>query len=186
MIYEDFFTKGYVKGFYDNEESLKFFDQFEFQDARLIDRRPPAHCKDQLIEIANYFKDIHIGKVFVNVKLNIVSMWQSVDDLSSEWHNDRFYKKTGDNTWEGHRFNSNILLYLDENDEKIGNSIEITNGIEEFIEYPTRGEFVWINQSRECIKHKATHKQGTRRLLSFEYLISDLHEEGNVISGLEY
>lgn len=185
MIFEDFFIKGYAKGMYDNESALSFFDSFVFQDAELVDRRPPPGSEKALNDIATFMKENYINQIFDDVTIKQVSMWQSVDGPSSDWHNDRYYKKIDENTWEGHRFNSNILIYLDKNSKEIGNSIEFKNQNEEFIEYPSRGDFVWINQS-QGFQHRATHKQGSRRVLSFEYYIPALPKGDLVHHGLDY
>ena len=112
-------------------------------------------------EIYDIIFDRHLSKLFPNIELLEKSMWQGVDTKSKEWHTDYMVKKN---------FNSNLLLYLDDN---YGNNIQVKNQTEEFTIYPIRGDFIWLNQNK-IFQHRADHSAGPRRLISYEIYIPGL------------
>lgn len=162
----DFFVNGHIQGHlaeidnYDFSEFV-FLDCSENED--IIDNSPIIDKKAQkyLSEIYNIIFNRYLSKLFPNIELLEKSMWQGVDTKSKEWHTDYMEKKN---------FNSNLLVYLDDN---YGNSIQVKNQVEEFIIYPTRGDFIWLNQNK-IFQHRAKHITGPRRLISYEMYIPEL------------
>lgn len=160
-----FFVNGYMHG-HINEITKINFDKHHF-----IDCSDEGNCEKQqfdeslrplLNEFYTIIEDRFISKLFNNYTLHQSNAWQGVDSYSCKWHNDFI---------EEQNFNSNILVYLDDSYGK--NSIEVRNQSEEFIIYPKKGDFVWLNQNPK-FQHRATHLEGMRRLLSFEIYINDL------------
>jgi hypothetical protein len=170
MNWQDYFEKGYIKGRYKNIEELNIFDNFEFQHADTVnDHEIPFIAIQILKEIGTELLETVVRNLYDNVTLGRVSMWYGVDNKAKNWHNDLYDREVmgGD---EPH-YDACILLYLDNNNEDVGNSIQFRNKIDEFIEYPDKGDFVVINQSLQ-FEHKATHIPNTaRRLLCFDYNI---------------
>lgn len=118
----------------------------------------------KLEEISIHLSKKYIEKIFKNYKRLECGLWEGVDEGSSKWHND----------WiDGDGFNSNILIYLDDNTTENGNSVEIRGLDFHHVLYPKSGQLLWLNQ-KPIFEHKATHTSGQRRLLSFEFLIEDL------------
>ena len=68
--------------------------------------------------------------------------------------------------------NSNVIIYLDDTREH-NNNIQVKNQIEEFVITPKENDFIWLNQNN-LFRHKASHNDGRRRILSFEYYIDGL------------
>lgn len=166
LDFTDFYVKGFIHKKFCGSDALDVFDKFKFPnsnspDAQLIyEPESIQHLKN----IENIVLEKIVRRYFSNIQLKSSGMWSSVDEGSQKWHND--YE-------DGDSFNSNILIYLDDNNLENGNSLAVRNYSEEFLLRPKRGELVWLNQMK-CFQHKATHKSGNRRLLSFEFLIEDL------------
>lgn len=155
----DFLVNGYVHG------SVPFIQKVD------VDSYNFSHCDDPnfsydsrldgLAEAAReWLSTNYVGALFANYEFLKYNAWSGVDQPSSNWHNDQR---------EG--FNSNILVYLD--DSLNCNSIEVKSDNSEVKIYPKKGDFVWLNQ-RKAFRHRATHIEGTRRVLSFEFNINDL------------
>lgn len=166
--FENFFVYGFIKGNiskYDIDVNL--FDSFEFVDCNNCpneDEWMDPSAIEILRGIQQKFADTLISPIFAEFEMKDVGMWLGVDEGSARWHND---------FEDGDLFNSNVLIYLD-NDYENKNMIQIrTNGGDPITLHPQRGDFLWLNQQK-CYEHKATHTTGTRRLLSFEYLIPEL------------
>ena len=163
-----YFTDGY---FMDNlftctpSVNLTIFDAFNFTDSlNEEDLNIDPFAKELLNDMHQYFAKKWIELIFVDYELKVNGMWSGVDEGSMKWHND---------FEDGDPFNSNILVYLNDTDDKENNIQVRTNKGPGTILHPQRGDFVWLNQS-SCFEHKASHNSGTRRLLSFEFLISGL------------
>ena len=162
----DFFVNGYIQGHFAEIDNYDF-SEFVFLDCSenedIIDNNPTIDKKAQkyLSEIYNIIFDRHLSKLFPNIELLEKSMWQGIDTKSKEWHTDYMEKKN---------FNSNLLLYLDDN---YGNNIQVKNQTEEFTIYPIRGDFIWLNQNK-IFQHRAKHITGPRRLISYEMYIPEL------------
>lgn len=158
----NFLMNGHVKGTIPfikdiDTDSFSFHDcNYESDEESIVDANllPIIHkCKDFLIE--NY-----VSQIFDNFELKNMSAWKNVDEYSSVWHND-----------QKENFNSNILVYLDDSYNK--NTIEIKTHTQVHKIYPKKGTFVWLNQSLK-FQHRATHVEGNRRLISFEFDIPEL------------
>ena len=162
----DFFVNGYIQGHLAEINNYDF-SEFVFLDCSgnedIIDNNPTIDKKAQkyLSEIYSIIFNRYLSKLFPNIELLDQSMWQGVDTKSKEWHTD--YVK-------GKNFNSNLLLYLDDN---YGNSIQVTNQVEEFVIYPKRGDFMWLNQNKK-FHHRAEYISGTRRLIGYDMYIPGL------------
>ena len=161
----DFFVNGYIQGHLDEIDNYDF-SEFVFLDCSEkddIDNNPITEkkAKKYLTEIYNILLDKYLSKLFPNIELLAQSMWQGVDRKAKEWHTDYA---------ENNNFNSNLLLYLDDN---YGNSIQVKNQVEEFVIYPTRGDFMWLNQNK-IFQHRAKHIAGPRRLLGYDMYIHGL------------
>lgn len=158
----NFFTKGYYTGQITND--LNFFNNYEFVDCNYSEKlNIEPEVQRYLNELHSFFSENLIAKVFSSFTIKSNGMWNGVDEGSSKWHND---------FEDGDPFNSNILLYLDDN-FKSGNYLQVTDQNEVYTIYPKINEFVWLNQAK-CFKHRAHHKSGIRRLLSFEFYIDDI------------
>lgn len=158
----NFILNGHVKGTIPfikdiNFDSYSFHDcNYESGEESIVDTNlwPIIYkCRDFLI-------DNYVSQIFSNFELKNMSAWKNVDGGSSVWHNDQKEK-----------LNSNILVYLDDSYNK--NTIEIKTPSKVHKIYPQKGNFVWLNQSLN-FQHKATHLEGERRLISFEFDIPEL------------
>lgn len=162
---ELFFVDGYIHDTLPDEVDISIFDTFEFKDCNQPEELwLDENAKDHLDYIHQYFAEHYISKIFGEFEMKECAMWSGVDEGSREWHND--YE-------DGDSFNSNILVYLDDNTLENGNNIQVSTTDFINILHPKRRDFVWLNQ-KKCFKHRATHKSGVRRVLSFEYLIPAL------------
>lgn len=159
-----FFINGYMHGHIDEIESIDF-NKYEFVNCA-HDPEPNGKADESIItlldKIYDKLKTEYVGKLFHDFTLHESNIWQGVDSGSKEWHNDYDEYKS---------FNSNILVYLDDSYGK--NTIEIRNEFEEFVIYPKKGDFVWLNQNPK-FEHRAKHVEGIRRLMSFEIYINGL------------
>lgn len=146
---------------------LEVFDNARFVDCNLQEEELwlDSDILGDLKIWHKYFAEIYISKIFSEYELKDCAMWSGVDEGSAQWHND--YE---DGTA---LFNSNILVYMDDCTEENGNNIQVRGPGFSKILYPKRGDFVWLNQ-KTIFQHRATHTMGTRRVLSFEYLIPAL------------
>lgn len=161
-----FFVNGFIHGHIAEAESFpvgeyRFVDCTSDIDGDTVAVEPGA--VPWLDKFAQLIEQRYISQIFDQYTLVEKNMWSGVDLLSATWHNDQFY--------DNPRFNSNVLLYLDDSMQQ--NNIAIHNGQEEFVIYPRVGDIVWLNQQHR-FKHKATHRTGNRRLMSFEYMIPAL------------
>lgn len=161
----DFFIKGFVTGKFFKD--LSHFKDYEFvycEDTALGngERVVDIRCSEFLDELHHLIAENYISKIFTKYQLMSNGMWEGVDNGSSVWHNDQ----TDQN------MNSNFLIYLDDTGTH-DNSIEFKNDNLEYKVLPKENDFVWINQSKKFL-HRATHNQGRRRVLSFEFLIDGL------------
>ena len=162
---QTFFIDGYWLDKLPNHVNIDVFDKFDFKDCT----QPEETWLDQnamkdLKKLHKWFADNYVAKMFDEFEMKDCAMWSGVDEGSREWHND---------FEDGDAFNSNILVYMDDNTEENGNNIQVASGDYINIIYPKRREFVWLNQ-KKCFQHRATHKSGVRRVLSFEYMIPAL------------
>lgn len=157
-----FFLDGFYHGELPDDVDINLFEYFDFNDCNKEDTWYPPMCRAHLEQLHTWFADNVVGKVFDHYILKECNMWFGVDEPSSDWHNDN----------QG-EFNSNILVYMDNDMRYNGNNIKVRNELEEHTIWPKRGDFVWLNQSKQ-FEHKATHKSGVRRVLSFEFLIPQL------------
>jgi hypothetical protein len=161
---DNFLFLGY---YYDECPNIdfSFFEDKEFKDCTLKEPQFLNYeIKQRLKQYQKKLSEIYISEFFDNFEYRDCGMWKGVDEGSSKWHNDYL---------DGDNFNSNILVYLDDNNEKNGNSIEVRGpGFSHKI-YPQKNQLIWLNQKR-IFQHKATHSGGERRLLSFEYFIPDI------------
>lgn len=162
---ENFFINGYVHGKFDIDAVTMFKDDY-FIDCNSDDadvREIDTESKRKLNNLHEYISENYIKQIFTEFRVGKNGMWSGVDSGSAEWHNDFV---------DEDRFTSNFLIYLEDN-EPFGNSIEVKNQFQEFKIVPKPNEFVWLNQNRKFM-HRATHKSGPRRLLSFEFFIPSL------------
>jgi len=165
----------FLHGYYlDENPGIDFskFKELDFVDCNsqeaetetLIPEWVDKSFKEELERLHKFFAEKYISKAFKNYELRDCGMWEGVDEFSATWHND----------WEdGDKFNSNILVYLDDNTEENGNGIEIRGPHFYHQLRPKENQLLWLNQ-KKIFQHKATHKSGRRRVLSFEYFIHDL------------
>lgn len=162
---QTFFIDGYWHDTLPENIDIDGFDKFDFKDCTQPEELwlDPAAQKD-LNCIHKWLADEYISKMFDDFEMKQCAMWSGVDEGSRNWHND--YE-------DGDSFNSNILIYLDDNTKANGNNIQVRTGDYHFTLYPKRRDFVWLNQ-KKCFQHRAQHLSGTRRVLSFEYLIPAL------------
>ncbi len=151
---DSFFINGFYKGHIDFIEDINF-NNYKFIDCneefRLLDKQ----LEPILLRVKEHLIKNHVSVIFD--KYNIIDQyaWSGVDGYSKEWHNDL---KEG--------FDSNVIVYLD---DSLGeNTIEFKNQTEQFKIYPKKGDFVWINQSKQ-FQHKATHITGNRRVMGFDF-----------------
>lgn len=159
----DFLIKGYYTDFYKSDLSLEFKDKVFADCNSEINQNIDEETQLRLDLIHQDLYENYILKLFPYAELKDNGMWDGVDEGSAIWHNDQE---------DGDTFNSNILIYIDDN-TPYNNSIEITDGKEEYKIIPKPNQLVWINQ-RKVFKHRAIHNDGVRRLLSFEFFIEEL------------
>jgi len=160
----DFFTKG----FYTEILSYNFaseFDSYNFLDCNKVeDLNIDTATQNRLDEIHQMLADNYVSQIYPEFRLMNNGMWHGVDEGSAVYHND---------VEDGDAFNSNILVYIDDN-TVYNNCIMITDGVDEHVVQPVPNQMVWLNQS-PGFKHKAVHNSGPRRLLSFEFFINGLN-----------
>lgn len=162
---ENFFLHGYYLDEnlgmdFSDYKSMNFKDCNDKDEDSWLDKRYLSDLK----KIQEFFADRYISSIFTNYELKDCGMWEGVDDGSSKWHNDYL---------DGDTFNSNILVYLDDNTIENGNSIEVRGPGFTHKLYPKANQLIWLNQKR-IFEHRATHSSGRRRILSFEYFIPEL------------
>jgi len=161
----DFFIFGY---FLDETPNIDIteFKTMHFQNCNTVadDFKLDQDTQCKLERIHAYLAEHYVSQVFSKFDLRECNMWDGVDPKSSIWHNDYFSNSA---------FNSNILIYLDDNTEDNGNSIEVRSN-ESYVKlHPKENQLLWLNQ-QHTFQHKATHATGRRRLLSFEFFIDEL------------
>ena len=160
---DDFFVKGYCTDVLSSNIAAEF-SNYDFTNCNSANRmQVPEQVQQRLDSIHLSLADNYVSKIFTSYELLNNGLWDGVDSGSSDWHNDQ--KSRG--------FNSNILVYIDDN-RVYNNYIMVTNGAEEFQIQPQPNQLVWLNQS-SCFKHKAIHTSGPRRLLSFEFFVEGLN-----------
>jgi hypothetical protein len=163
---QTFFIDGYWHDTLPEEINIDRFDKFDFKDCTQPEELwldPEAEF--DLAIIHKWLADKYLSKLFDDFEIKQCAMWSGVDEGSRTWHND---------FEDGDSFNSNILIYLDDNTKQNGNNIQVRTGDYHFTLYPKRRDFVWLNQ-KKCFQHRAQHLSGTRRVLSFEYLVPALY-----------
>jgi len=165
LNYNNFFQYGYIldencKINFSKFKSMNFKNCNEVNEDFWLDK----NYLQELKKIQSILSVEYISKIFNKFEMKECGMWEGVDEGSSKWHNDYL---------DGDKFNSNILVYLDDNTEKNGNSIEVRGPNFSHILYPKENQLIWLNQ-KKIFQHKATHKTGRRRVLSFEYFIPEL------------
>jgi hypothetical protein len=159
----DFFVKGYYTEILEADIASEF-NNYTFVNCNQTEKiHITEEIQVKLDRIHLFLANNYVSKIFPSYKLLNNGMWDNVDTGSSVWHNDAN---------DGDAFNSNILLYIDDN-RPYNNNIMISNGSEEFTIYPIPNQFVWLNQATG-FKHKATHNAGPRRMLSFEFFIDGI------------
>lgn len=162
MDLNNFFLEGFVKDKIDYDISQ--FDDWPFLEDKSRDWAGTADQQVELAKLASHVSHEIVGMVFDDRRLLRSGLWQGVDAESQVWHND----------WrDGDEFNSNFLIYLDDNDISRGNYIGVRGQDFEYCLEPRRGEFVWLNQS-EMFEHRASNQQGLRRIIVFEFYIPGL------------
>lgn len=162
---QTFFVDGYWLDTLPDNVNIDLFEKFHFEDCtqpseNWLEKGAISHLNN----LHQWFADNFVSKMFDDFEMKDCGMWSGVDEESRSWHND-FENKN--------EFNSNILVYMDDNTEANGNNIQVASNDYINILYPMRRDFVWLNQ-KKCFQHRATHKSGVRRVLSFEYLIPAL------------
>ena len=158
--YNNFFLKGFMHGRF--FEPIDDFYNFTFPDCT---RHTPENitqpAKEQLEILHAVVGERLISYLFKHYELRDCGMWEGVDDYSKIWHND----------FEGDKkMNTNVLVYLDDA-APYANTIEVKSNETEYTIIPDKGDFVWLNQTKNIYQHRATHNGGRRRILSFEYFI---------------
>ena len=163
---QTFFIDGYWHGTLPSNLDIDRFDKFNFVDCTQPENLWTAtEAEFDLAIIHKWLADNYVSKLFDDFEMKDCAMWSGVDHGSREWHND---------FEDSNKFNSNILIYLDDNTKHNGNNIQVKTHDYHFTLYPKRRDFVWLNQ-KKCFEHRAAHKTGERRVLSFEYLIPALY-----------
>lgn len=163
---QTFFIDGYIHGTLPFNLDIDRFDKFNFIDCtQPEDLWTAPEAEFDLAIIHKWLADKYVSKLFDDFEMKDCAMWSGVDHGSREWHND---------FEDSNKFNSNILIYLDDNTKQNGNNIQVKTHDYIFKLYPKRRDFVWLNQ-KKCFEHRAAHKTGERRVLSFEYLIPALY-----------
>lgn len=165
LDFNNFFSYGYV---IDREPNVDFsiFKKMNFKNCNEVEENfwLDENYLEELKKLQVFFSEKYVSKIFSTFELKDCGMWEGVDEGSSKWHNDYL---------DGDKFNSNMLVYLDDNTPENGNSIEVRGPNFSHILYPKENELIWLNQ-KKIFEHKATHKSGRRRVLSFEYFIPEL------------
>lgn len=161
---DNFLFLGY---YFDKSPNIdfSFFEDKDFKDCTLKEQQFLE--ENILVELKKYqeiLSDRYVKSLFSDFEYKDCGMWKGVDKGSSKWHNDFL---------DGDNFNSNILVYLDDNTEENGNFIEVRGPGFSHKLYPKKNQLIWLNQKR-IFEHKATYNSGQRRLLSFEYFIPQL------------
>lgn len=163
---QTFFIDGYWHGTLPDNLDIERFEKFKFIDCTQPENLwTTKEAEFDLAIIHKWLADNYISKLFDDFEMKDCAMWSGVDYGSREWHND---------FEDANKFNSNILIYMDDNTKHNGNNIQVKTGDYHFTLYPKRRDFVWLNQ-KKCFEHRASHKSGQRRVLSFEYLIPALY-----------
>ena len=121
MQLDDFFVKGYYTEVFCNNIALEF-SNYDFTNCNSANHmQVPKQVQQRLDSIHLSLADNYVSKIFTSYELLNNGLWDGVDSGSSDWHNDQ--KSRG--------FNSNILVYIDDN-RVYNNYIMVTNGAEEF------------------------------------------------------
>jgi len=161
----NFFLYGYVLDENPDLDLSEFTDE-DFLDCS-EDTRNFSQDKNNLVKLKkleNTIADKYLSKLFINFEFLEGGTWFGVNTRSSVWHND--YQ-------DGDKFNSNILIYLDDNNPENGNSIEVRGPGFSHKLYPKAGQLLWLNQKR-VFEHKATYSSGNRRVIGLMYFIPNL------------
>ena len=157
-----FFADGFAQG------QLQFdtyaFDDLEFPQIDYdVQVKLSEYQKQQLDKIKTQL-ELVLKKTFPEFKLTEEpGFWQGVTKENNEFHNDFTF---------GDKFNSNILVYLEEGTMENDNYIEVL-GVDKCRIYPLRGDFVWLNQQPQ-FEHRANNGEGIRRVIHFPYYIPSL------------
>jgi hypothetical protein len=169
----EFFIYGYIL-VRAPQIDLKYFDSVPFQDCNDVDSTARSALalapgvQRRLEWLHEHLAETCLTRLFDSFEKKDCAMWSGVDELSAKWHND---------FEDGDSFNSNILIYLDDNTIENGNSIEVRGPGFERLLRPLKGDLLWLNQ-KKCFQHRATHTSGRRRVLSFEFMVPALSQRG--------
>lgn len=153
----DFLVNGFVTGTL-SLDAAYLFKQFQFPNCNDGEATPSLQASTYLQALHRHIAEKYVSSMFDEYGFGEHNMWSGVDAPSKEWHNDNCDE-----------FNSNFLVYLDDG-EMYNNFIEVKSPTEEFKIYPKKNQFVWLNQDKKFL-HRATHTEGPRRVLSFEFNI---------------
>lgn len=160
-------TTFFKDGFYTGEVDLnvQLFDDVKFPsiDYDAKDLILPDTCKQEIKKVQEQLEEV-ISETYPKFELTEeVGLWNGVTKDNNEFHNDFV---------AGDKFNSNILVYLDEGNDDNENYIEIL-GVDKCRVFCRPGQFVWLNQSPQ-FEHRANNGRGNRRLLHFAYYIPEI------------
>ena len=160
-------TTFFKDGFYTGEVDLnvQLFDDVKFPsiDYDAKDLILPDICKQEITNVQEQLEEV-ISETYPKFELTEeVGLWNGVTKDNNEFHNDFV---------AGDKFNSNILVYLDEGNDDNENYIEI-KGEDKCRIFCNPGQFVWLNQSPQ-FEHRANNGRGNRRLLHFAYYIPEI------------
>lgn len=165
LNYNDFFLRGFTTGeFWKDVSYFKKYDIKNAEDPNVGEAcSVPKDAEKELQKLQREIGEKLISNVFAKWECRNVGAWEGVDEGSVVWHNDQM---------DGKNMNSNVIIYLDDTREH-NNNIQVKNQIEEFVITPKENDFIWLNQNN-LFRHKASHNDGRRRILSFEYYIDGL------------
>lgn len=153
----EFLTNGFATGVLTLDVAF-LFKRFPFPNCNDGEATPSPEAEMYLQSLHEHIATKYVSTMFDEFGFGEHNMWSGVDGPSQEWHNDSCDE-----------FNSNFLVYLDDG-EMYNNFIEVKTPVEEFKIYPKKNQFVWLNQNQRFL-HRATHTEGPRRVLSFEFKI---------------
>jgi|TARA_A200000159_G_C7275321_1_gene319123 hypothetical protein len=170
-----FFKDGFYTG--DVDINVQIFDDVKFPsiDYNPEDLKLPDNCKQEIKKVQEQLEEV-ISETYPKFELTEEpGLWNGVTKENNEFHNDFV---------AGDKFNSNILVYLDEGNDMNENYIEIAGedildkdgipyGVSKCRIFCRPGQFVWLNQSPQ-FEHRANNGSGNRRLIHFAYYIPEI------------
>lgn len=162
-------TTFFKDGFYTGEVDLnvQLFDDIKFPsiDYDAKDLILPDTCKQEIKKVQEQLEEV-ISETYPKFELTEEpGLWNGVTKENNAL-------KSNDTNVAGDKFNSNILVYLDEGNDDNENYIEIL-GVDKCRVFCRPGQFVWLNQSPQ-FEHRANNGRGNRRLLHFAYYIPEI------------